>query len=335
MGAASRARSFRIPPELARQRLDKVITELAPDLSRSAAQRLLKDGHVRLEGLAARAADKAVAGQLLTIEPPSPRPLALAAESIPLDIAFEDDVLLVVNKPPGMVVHPAHGHHSGTLVNALLAHCRLSSGSDQVRPGIVHRLDQDTSGLLLVAKQDSVHARLSRLVEDKAVSRRYLALVWGAPAPSRGRISTTLGRHPQHRTMMAVLAEGRGRIAITDYELLESYAWHFQDSATGRPREREAAAVRCVLQTGRTHQIRVHLAHRGHPLLGDPVYGDAIRDGSGPEGFHEALSGLPGQALHAAELAFSHPVTGERVEVAAPPPPGFAALLEWLRNRRA
>ena len=324
-----------MPPELAAQRLDKVIAELAPDLSRSAAQRLLKDGHVRLDGLAAKAADRTAAGQLLTIEPPSPRPLDLAAESIALDIAFEDDVLLVVNKPPGMVVHPAPGHHSGTLVNALLAHCRLSSGSAQVRPGIVHRLDQDTSGLLLVAKQDSVHARLSRMVEEKAVSRRYLALVWGVPAPARGRISTTIGRHPQHRTMMAVLAEGKGRPAITDYEVLESYAWRFQDSATGRPRQREAAAVRCSLHTGRTHQIRVHLGHLGHPLLGDPVYGDAIRDGSGPEGLRDALSGLPGQALHAAELAFSHPLTGERVQVVAPPPPGFAALLGWLRGHRA
>ena len=147
-------------------------------------------------------------------------------------------MLLVVNKPPGMVVHPAHGHHSGTLVNALLAHCRLSSGSDQVRPGIVHRLDQDTSGLLLVAKLDSVHARLSRMVEDKAVSRRYLALVWGVPTPSRGRISTTIGRHPQHRTMMTVLAEGKGRQAITDYEVFESYAWRFQGL-----RDRPAAAT--------------------------------------------------------------------------------------------
>lgn len=330
MAPAPAERRFTVPPELAGERLDRVVVALAPDLTRSAAQRLLKDGAVLLEGAPARPSDKAAAGQTLRLLPPTVRPLDVAPEDVPLDVVFEDEHLLVINKPPGMVVHPAAGHDSGTLVNALLAHCQLSSGTGQVRPGLVHRLDRDTSGLLLVAKNDAVHAKLTRLVETRAVKRLYLALVWGHPQPPADRIETMLGRHPQHRTMMAVLPEGHGRQAVTDYETRAQYSWSWQERAETRPRQREAALVQCVLQTGRTHQIRVHLTHRGWPLLGDPVYGDAVRDSGGPEALRTLVAALPGQALHAAELSFAHPVTGETVALQAPAPPAWQAVQQWL-----
>lgn len=324
-------RTFIVPEHLAGQRLDRVVAELVPGMTRSAAQRLLRENHILVDGAPARPADHALGGQQLTVQQPLARPLALAAEPVELDIVYEDDVLLVVNKPPRMVVHPAYGHHSGTLVNALLAHCQLSGGSGSVRPGVVHRLDQDTSGLLLVAKRDDVHAMLSRMVEERAIRRRYLAVVWGEPEPPNGRIETTLGRHPQHRTMMAVLQPGRGRLAITDYETVETYRWSWCPSADERPRQRQASLLRCELQTGRTHQIRVHLSHRGYPLLGDPLYGDRVRDAGGPDRLRELIHALPGQALHAAELAFCHPLTGDELHLEAPPPPALAALLGWLR----
>lgn len=332
MAAGGSTSVFTIPDRLAGQRLDRVVAELVPGLTRSAAQRLLRDGCIRIEGALARPADSAVAGQRLVLERPATRPLALEAEAIALDIVYEDDALLVVNKPPRMVVHPAHGHHSGTLVNALLAHCRLSAGSGDVRPGVVHRLDQDTSGLLLVAKRDDVHAVLSRMVEEKAVRRRYLAVVWGLPDPPVGRIETTIGRHPQHRTMMAVLDPGRGRRAITDFETAEAYRWSWSPAVDERPRQREASLLRCELQTGRTHQIRVHLSHRGHPILGDPLYGDRARDSAGPDALRELIGALPGQALHAAELALRHPLTDEMLQLEGAPPPAVQALIAWLRT---
>jgi len=325
-------RRFTIPPELSGERLDRVVVSLAPELTRSGAQRLLKDANVRLDGIAAKASDKARAGQTLTIFSPSARPLALTPEDVPLDVVYEDDDLLVVNKPPEMVVHPAKGHQDGTLVNALLSHCQLSTSGEEIRPGIVHRLDQHTSGLLLVAKHDQAHAALSRQVEAHEVRRVYHALVWGKPPSAEGRLVTAFGRDPHHRTMMAVLAEGRGREAITRYRLLERFEWSWQEQAGQRPRKREASLVECVLETGRTHQIRVHLAHLGCPLAGDPVYGDTVRDHAGPSALDALVARLPGQALHAARLTFSHPVTGREITVEATPPEAFSALLRWLRS---
>ena len=327
-------RTLTIPPELAGERLDRVIVSLASDLTRSAAQRLLKDGHIALDGAVAKASDKPRAGQTLTIEAPAARPLELTPEDFPLDVVYEDADLLVVNKPPEMVVHPAKGHQEGTLVNALLAHCGLSTSGGEIRPGIVHRLDQHTSGLLLVAKHDQAHAALSRQVEAHEVHRVYHALVWSRPEPPQGRLVTNFGRHPQHRTQMAVLLDGKGREAITRYRVLERYAWSWQEDASQRPRQREASLVECVLETGRTHQIRVHLAHLGSPLIGDPSYGDAVRDQAGPPELAALVAALPGQALHAAQLTFHHPVSGQEITVQARPPEGFARLHGWLSEQR-
>jgi 23S rRNA pseudouridine1911/1915/1917 synthase len=330
----SSERTFHIPPDLGGERLDRVIVSLAPELSRSAAQRLLKDGHVRLDGAVAKASDKPRAGQTLEIGVPEARPLELVPEDVALDVVYEDNDLLVVNKPPEMVVHPAKGHQDGTLVNALLSHCALSTSGEEVRPGIVHRLDQHTSGLLLVAKHDQAHAALSRQVEAHEVHRVYHALVWGGPTPPEGRLVTHFGRHPHHRTMMSVLEEGRGREAITRYRIVERYEWSWQEAAAQRPRRRDASTVECILETGRTHQIRVHLAHLGSPLIGDPVYGDAVRDQAGPDELNALVAQLPGQALHAARLTFRHPITGQEIEVKAEPPEAFARLQEWLRQHR-
>lgn len=328
-------RTFHISPDLAGERLDRVIVSLAPDLTRSAAQRLLKDGHVLLEGAVAKASDKPRAGQTLEIGIPTARPLELLPEDFPLDVVYEDNDLLVVNKPPEMVVHPAKGHQDGTLVNALLAHCGLSTSGEEVRPGIVHRLDQHTSGLLLVAKHDQAHAALSKQVEAHEVHRVYHGLVWGQPTPPAGRLVTHFGRHPHHRTMMSVLEEGRGREAITRYRVLERYEWSWQEAVAQRPRRRDASLIECVLETGRTHQIRVHLAHLGSPLIGDPVYGDAVRDQAGPDELNVLVRELPGQALHAARLTFRHPVSGKEITVEATPPEAFARLQKWLRQHQS
>ena len=325
-------REFTVPDALAGERLDRVLAQLLSDMTRSAVQRLIKDGLVLLDGAQARASDKPAAGQRLTVGGAVEPPLDLQPEDIPLEIVYEDEQLLVVNKPAEMVVHPARGHQQGTLVNALLAHCRLSSGSDDIRPGIVHRLDQHTSGLLLVAKTDGTHAALSRQVEAHAARREYQALVWGHPQPPQGTIRTGFGRHPQHRTMMAVQEWGRGREAITHYETAEQFAWSWTPAPGERPRRREAALVRCLLETGRTHQIRVHLQHLGCPIMGDPAYGDPVRDAEEPEGLLALLKALPGQALHAGRITFRHPVTGEETTLEAAPPTAFAGVLAWLRG---
>jgi len=326
------ARELVVPPELAGQRLDRVLAQLCPDMTRSAIQRLIKEGLVSVDGREAASSDKPAAGQRLTLSPAAARPLELQPQDIPLDIVFEDEHLLVVNKPAEMVVHPAKGHQDGTLVNALLAHCGLSSGSGSFRPGIVHRLDQHTSGLLLVAKTDVAHAELSRQVEAHSARREYQALAWGHPQPGEGTIRTGFGRHPQHRTMMAVQEWGRGREAVTHYRTLEPFSWSWTAAAGERPRHRDAALVACVLETGRTHQIRVHLQHLGCPIMGDPLYGDSVRDAEEPPGLVALLQALPGQALHAGRLTFRHPATGEEMTLEAPAPPAFAGLLEWLRR---
>ena len=332
MTGASSTRVYLVPSDLAGERVDRILSRLAPDLSRSAAQRLLKDGCVLLDGSVSRASERPRAGQALLIRIPPPRGLDLAPEQIPLDVIYEDGDLLVVNKPPDMVVHPAKGHQDGTLVNALLAHCALPGVGESARPGIVHRLDQYTSGLLLVAKDEAAHQALTRQVEQREVKRVYHALVWGRPQPEEAAITTSFGRHPQHRTMMAVLPPGKGRRAVTEYRQLQAYCWSWRERPDERPRGREAALLECVLQTGRTHQIRVHLAHLGCPILADPLYGDPVRDESGPESLRRLIAALPGQALHAARLAFAHPRSGNRICLEAEPPAAFSAVLRWLRT---
>lgn len=249
-------------------------------------------------------------------------------------VLFEDEHLLVVNKRAEMVVHPARGHADGTLVNALLAHCRLSAGSGDIRPGIVHRLDQHTSGLLLVAKSDRAHAELSRQVEAHAARREYQALVWGRPEPGEGTVQTGFGRHPQHRTMMAVQEWGSGREAVTHYRTAESFAWSWIAGVGERPRRRQAALVACVLETGRTHQIRVHMQHLGCPIMRDPLYGDPVRDAEEPAELLALLGALPGQALHAGRITFRHPITGEVLTLEVAAPQEFVRVLAWLREEK-
>ena len=244
------------------------------------------------------------AGHTVRVEVPPPASTALRPEPIPLDVVYEDDALLVVNKAAGLTVHPGPGHPSGTLVNAVLARVGdLQGVGGELRPGIVHRLDKDTSGLLVIAKSDAAHRSLASQLKARTMSRTYLALRPRPPARDAGTIRAAVGRHPVHRTRQAVT--DRGRPAVTHYRVLERFA--------------EATFVECRLETGRTHQIRVHLAHLGHPLLGDPVYGRA------------RAAGLRRQALHAARLEFTHPHTGARVVCAAPLPEDLAGLLARLR----
>ncbi len=254
------------------------------------------------------------------MEVPPPAALALEPEAIPLDIVYEDDALVVVNKPAGLVVHPGAGHPTGTLVHALLAHCgpALSGIGGVRRPGIVHRLDRGTSGLLVVAKTDQAHLGLARQLKARAVERRYLALVHGRVPRAEGVIETDIGRHPRYRQRMAVRPPGTARAAITRYRVLERFSG---------PVPLTLLAVR--LGTGRTHQIRVHLAHLGHPLVGDGTY----RRPAGPpldSALAARVAALDGQALHAAMLGFSHPGTGAPLRFEVPPPPAFRGLLGWL-----
>lgn len=269
---------------------------------------------------------KVKAGQHLTVAIPPPLPAVPAAEDIHLDVAFEDKHVIVINKPAGLVVHPAPGHDGGTLVNALLAHCGESlSGIGGVRrPGIVHRLDKDTSGLLVVAKNDAAHQALSEQFaahgRDGRLQREYLAFVWGVPERPAGVISTGIGRSTANRQKQAVSNRADAREAITHYEVVERYGT-------------AASLVRCQLETGRTHQIRVHMAHIGHPLLGDGVYGAghisaAARLG---EGAKTVLKTLKGQALHAAVLGFEHPKTGKALRFEAPLPEDLSHLQQELR----
>ncbi len=310
--------------EDAGQRLDRVLARLAPDLSRTRIQRLVADGQVQLGGrVVVDAAGRVNAGDVYTLALPEPEAAEPVAEDIPLTIAYEDDDLIVIDKPAGMVVHPAPGHSSGTLVNALLHHCgdSLSGIGGVRRPGIVHRIDKDTSGLLVVAKHDKAHKGLAAQFADHGrtgpLERAYLAFVWGVPRP-RGSVDAPIDRHPTHRQKMAVRKSGRE--AITHWQLLETYA-----GADGEPL---ASLVECQLETGRTHQIRVHMAHIGHPLLGDEVYGQGFRTKAArlPEEARTQLEGLKRQALHAARLGFEHPISKEHLAFDSELPPELETL---------
>lgn len=313
-----------IPDSLEGERLDKALATAEGEMSRSTLQRLIREGHITLaHRILTDVRHKVRAGEIYTVTLPAPVALDTAPEEIPLTIVHEDGDLIVIDKPAGLAVHPGAGLHSGTLVNALLHHCgglpgisSLTGIGGVIRPGVVHRLDKETSGLLVAAKTDKAHLHLSRQFKDHTVSRCYLAILVGIPKQATGRIETHLGRHPVHRQKMAVLTD-KGRVAITHYQVLASHG--------------PLAVVRCRLETGRTHQIRVHMAHLGHPLLGDPVYGKPFQPPSHwPGELARATAGFSRQALHAETLGFIHPTTGQRLEFRTPPPRDMAMVLEWI-----
>lgn len=285
-------------------RLDKFIAS-GSDISRSYAARLAEDGNVTVNGRAADKKTKLAAGDIVRISVPEPETLAAEPEDIPLDIVYEDESVIVVNKPQGMVVHPAPGSMSGTLVNGLLFHCTLSSINGIIRPGIVHRIDKDTSGLLVVAKTNAAHESLAAQLKEHKALRKYFAIVHGNIKDDEGTVDKPIGRHPTDRKKMAVI-EG-GREAVTHYRVIERFGQY--------------TLVECILETGRTHQIRVHMASIMHPVMGDPVYG-----------IKKEKYKTNGQLLHAATLGFTHPVTGELMEFHAELPDYFAAVLEKLRK---
>ena len=288
------------------ERIDALLARSVEGLTRSAAQRLLEQGAVTLRGCPVKKNHKTAPGERFTLTLPEPEPAVPEPEDIPLDVRYEDDDLIVVNKPRGMVVHPAPGHPDGTLVNALLHHCgdTLSGVGGEKRPGIVHRIDKDTSGLLIAAKNDFAHLALSAQLSDHSLARTYEAVVIGNLREDSGTVDAPIGRHPTDRKRMAV-TQKNSRPAVTHWEVLARYPGYTH--------------VRCRLETGRTHQIRVHMAHIGHPLLGDLIYGRKK-----PE------LGLEGQCLHARELTFVHPRTGERVTVTTDLPDWFEAVLKKL-----
>ena len=308
--------SLTVPPEHEGSRLDIFIARSREDLSRAAVQRLIAEGHILVDGATARPSAKLRPGAVVSVAIPPAVAAAAEPEDIPLDIAYEDADLVVVNKPAGLVVHPGAGNPRGTLVNALLAHCDDLSGiGGELRPGIVHRLDKDTSGLLVAAKNDRAHRGLAGQLKARAMRRQYWALAWGVPDPPAGEIDAPVGRHRVNRQKMAV---GTGRPAVTRYQVREGF--------------RRCSLVACRLRTGRTHQIRAHLSHLGHPLLGDRVYGRSRSSQELPPDLQALIAALPGQALHARTLGFRHPRTDEPLTFSAPPPAPFRALLDWLRE---
>jgi 23S rRNA pseudouridine1911/1915/1917 synthase len=325
---AERHVEITIRPEDGGVRLDRALQRQLPELSRTRIKQLILSGRTVSDGESLRdPAQRTRAGAKVIVMLPEPDEALPAAQPIALDIRFEDAHLIVVDKPAGMVVHPAPGNPQGTLVNALLAHCGPSlAGIGGVRrPGIVHRLDKDTSGLLVAAKTEAAHRALSHDFAQRRVERAYGAMVWGVPAPAAGEIVGNIGRSPINRKKMAVVAETRGRPAVTRYRVERRFG-----AGTIA-----AALIECRLLTGRTHQIRVHLAHIGHPLIGDPAYGtrtgrrhthSAGRTGSAGT----AIAEFPRQALHARLLGFIHPVTGERLGFESPLPADMAGLLANL-----
>lgn len=299
-------------------RLDRFLADRVPELSRSAAQRLIDHGQVTVNGEPVKASYKVRPGDRVVALLQAEKLTELVAEAIPLDIVYEDEALVVVDKPAGMVVHPALGHPGGTLVNALLArYPRLTAGRGEggaeTRPGIVHRLDRDTSGLILVAKSEKARRALQQQFKERRVHKAYLALLAGHLQPAWGRIEAPIGRDPHHRQRMAVLLGGRE--AVTEYHVLEQFA------PKARPAAGNYSLVKAEPRTGRTHQIRVHFASIGHPVVGDAVYGH-----------RRVRLPVPRQFLHAQQLGFKHPLTGQRVELEAPLPEDLEAVLNLLRE---
>lgn len=292
------------------ERIDKAVTEVQGALSRAYVQQLIEEGHITVSGRRVRPGYKLKAGDTVEVFVPAPKPLETVAQDIPLDIVYEDDSVLVINKPAGMVVHPAAGNYEDTLVNALLHHCgdSLSAIGGVMRPGIVHRIDKDTTGLLIVAKGDHAHQHLSAQLKTRTLSRKYYALVHGNVKEDGGTVDVSIDRDVRDRKKMAVTKTG-GREAVTHFEVVERFGQY--------------TLLKCKLQTGRTHQIRVHMRHIGHPIVGDKTYGVK----------KEAFQ-LSGQLLHAGEIGFIHPDTEQEMTFSAPLPLAFEHVLEILRNAR-
>ncbi len=310
----------RVPEELAGQRLDRVLAALFPEYSRTRLQQWLKAGHLHVDGMSPAPRTPVGGGEVVMLDPGIARRVDpthdAAAEEVAFEIVYEDDALIVVNKPAGLVVHPAAGHHGGTLQNGLLHHDPELAAVP--RAGIVHRLDKDTTGLMVVARTLSAHHRLVTQLHDRGVLREYLAIVNGVPIAG-GTIDAPIGRHPRDRQRQAVVRDGKP--AVTHYRVIEKFRAH--------------AYLRCRLDSGRTHQIRVHMAHAGLPLVGDPMYGGRRRLPRRPHpDLERALAGLGRQALHAARLEFAHPESGEWLGWEVEPPADFRAVLEALRADR-
>ena len=289
------------------ERLDVFLARSLPDLTRSAVQRLMEEGAVTRAGEPVKKRDKTQPGAVYTVDLPDPEPVDIRPQNIPLDVVYEDDDVIVINKPVGMVVHPAAGHPDGTLVNALLYHCgeSLSGINGELRPGIVHRIDRDTSGLIIAAKSDFAHLGLAQQLQDHSLYRAYEAVCVGGFREDEGTVDAPIGRHPVDRKKMAI--DPQGRRAVTHWKVLRRLSGYTH--------------IGCRLETGRTHQIRVHMASIGHPLLGDTVYGAK-----------KPVPGLAGQCLHARKLSFVHPRTGERLTVECLLPEWFQAVLERLER---
>ena len=319
---------FTINDTLAGKRVDKALSSLCTDHSRSRLQSLISDGQVYLNNKVLTSASLKVGeGDVIRLTIPDPKPAKQQPENIPLDVVYEDDDLLVINKPVGLVVHPGAGNWSGTLVNALLYHCgdHLSGIGGELRPGIVHRLDKDTSGLMMVAKNDHAHQYLSAQLADRSLSRRYLAIALGVPMPIKGTVDLPIGRDRHNRLKMSVRGNAM-REAQTHYHALENFA----DALS---------LVSCKLQTGRTHQIRVHMQALGHPLIGDPLYGPQktavgakLRQADAPEDLVALIENFGRPALHAAEIEFYHPRTEKSMHFEVGTPHDFSNALKLIRN---
>lgn len=308
----SMAQTISLQVEESCDRLDRYLSQQLAELSRSRLQKLIEDGNIKLNGQVCTAKKTTLhTGDRLHINIPPSQPLALQAEAIPLDILYEDDYLIIINKSAGLVVHPAPGHENGTLVNALLSHCPNLAGIGGVqRPGIVHRLDKDTTGALVVAKSDRAHQHLQAQLKAKTARRDYLGIVYGVPPQASGTVNLPIGRHPVERKKMAVVPiEKGGREATTHWKVQERLGNY--------------TLMYFRLETGRTHQIRVHCNQMGHPIVGDPIYSSG----------HSVGVNLSGQVLHAWKLTLEHPISGETIEAIAPLPSTFTKLLEVLRKR--
>lgn len=316
------SRTVFFPEERQSERLDLFLGGEMPGVSRAQIKRLIDEGMILVDGVPSKAAARLRGGEEISITLPDPQPTAAQPEAIPLRVLYEDSDLIVIDKPAGMVVHPAAGHASGTLVNALLHHCHDLSGiGGELRPGIVHRLDKDTSGVMVATKNDATHIALAKQFKEHSIERRYMALVHGLLTPKTGRIEAAIGRHPNHRLKMSSQSR-QSKHAVTHWQVQRLFEAD------------RLSLVELRLETGRTHQIRVHFSERNTPLVHDPLYGGKARTGALQDAQLKKLAqALPGQALHAVLLAFVHPRSQEKMTFESAPPPAFAELLAYLESK--